>query len=145
MKKSIQTTGIITIILLLTGNVFKSFHLPGASILIVISVFTFALIFSPLMIVKTINSNKKTEEKIQNTFANILISIFICGALFKIMHWPYATKLMFGSISTFIFGFIPFYFLTKYKKSELFETVVNTVYLMVLGGMIYTLFDLSNL
>jgi hypothetical protein len=145
MKKTIQLTGLSIVILLLAGNIFKTFHLSGASILIVLSVFLFALIFSPLMIIKTINSNKKTIEKVHNIFANVLISTFICGVLFKIMNWPYANNLMFGSIATLIFAFIPFYFITKYKKYDLFETMVNTVYLMVFGGMLYTLFDLSNL
>lgn len=145
MKKSIQTSGISILLLLITGNILKTFHLPGASVLICLSVFIFVLIFAPLMIKKTILSEKKTIDKLIITFGNIIVATFITGVLFKVMHWPYASKLMFGSISLLIFGLIPFYFFMKLKNTNRFETIVNCVYIMIFGGMLYTLFDLSNL
>jgi hypothetical protein len=145
MKKLIQMSGLLSAILLLSGNVFKTLHLAGAIFLITSAVIIFVTLFLPLLIAQNLSKTKNTVDKVRLTLANLLSMIAVTGILFKLMHWPYATMIMLISIGIFIFGYIPFYYLSKIKKSNLFDTTVNTVFMMMFGGMLYTLFDLSSI
>jgi hypothetical protein len=60
------------------------------------------------------------------------------------MHWPYAHIMMFSGLTTFIFGYVPLYFITRIRRPELrFNTIVNAVLMMACGGMLYALQDLG--
>lgn len=39
----------------------------------------------------------------------------LLGFLFKIMHWPAASILIFTGLLIFLFGYLPFYFYQRYK------------------------------
>jgi len=205
MKNTVQISGLLTALLLLIGNVFKTFHLPGAGLIITLSIILFVFGFIPLHTVKTFNSENNLASKMKITFGNLLAATAVIGVLFKIMYWPMANILMTSSISLFVIGYIPlniikalrsekditykirtilgnvvvacfatgvlfkimhwphsiklvylnvaflilayipFYFYSKMKKYNLYNSIINTVYIMVLGGVIYTLIDLSNI
>jgi len=205
MKNTVQISGLLTAFLLLIGNIFKTFHWPGAALIITLSIILFAFGFIPLHTVKTFNSENTLASKMRITFGNILAATAVIGVLFKIMYWPMANILMTSSISLFVIGYIPlnvikalrsekditdkirtilgnvvvalfatgvlfkimhwshsiklvylniaflilayipFYFYSKIKKDNLYKSIINTVYIMVLGGVIYTLIDLSNI
>lgn len=205
MKKTVQISGLLSALLLLIGNIFKTFHLPGAALIITLSIILFVICFIPLHTVKTFNSDNTLARKMRITFGNLLAAIAVIGVLFKIMHWPMANILMTSSISLFVIGYIPlniikairsekditdkirtilgnvvvaffatgvlfkimhwshsiklvylnvaflilaympFYFYSKIKNHNLYKSIINTIYIMVLGGVIYTLIDLSNI
>ena len=145
MKKLIQITGLLSALLLLSGNIFKTLHLPGTIFLITSAVIIFVTLFIPLLVTHNLSNTKNTIEKIRLMLANLLSMIVVTGIFFKLMHWPYATMIMVISIGFFVFGYVPFYYLSKIKKSNLFDTTVNTVFMMIFGGMLYTLFDLSSI
>lgn len=205
MKNPVQISGLLSALLLLIGNILKTFHLPGAALIITLSIILFAFGFIPLHTVKNFNSDNTLASKMRITFGNLLAAIAVIGVLFKIMHWPMANILMTSSISLFVMGYIPlniikairsekditekirtilgnvvvaffatgvlfkimhwshsiklvylnvaflilaympFYFYSKIKKHNLYKSIINTVYIMVLGGVIYTLIDLSNI
>lgn len=205
MKKAIQISGIFSSIILLLGNVFKTFHQPGAGLLISLAIISFVIVFTPIRIIKTFQSKSSFKSKIRISFgsflaaimvtgvlfkimhwptANILIcsaivlfiiayipmlfintlnsandlidkirsylgytaaSLFATGTLFKIMHWQYALSLAYLSISFLTLVFLPFYIFSKFNKSALYESIISTVYVMIIGGAIYTLIDLSNI
>ena len=205
MKNTVQISGLLTALLLLIGNVFKTFHLPGAALIIMLSIILFVFGFIPLHTVKTFNSENTLASKMRITFGNILaaiavigvlfkimywpmanilmtssiclfvigyiplnvikalrsekgitdkirtilgnvvVALFATGVLFKIMHWPHSIKLVYLNIAFLILAYIPFYFYSKIKKDNLYKSIINTVYVMVLGGVIYTLIDLSNI
>ena len=51
MKNTVQISGLLTALLLLIGNVFKTFHWPGAALIITLSIilFVFGSIFMCLL------------------------------------------------------------------------------------------------
>lgn len=145
MKKLIQISGLSSALLLLSGNIFKTLHLPGSIFLITSAVIIFVTLFVPLLVIHNLTKTKNLVDKVRLTLANLLSMIVVTGIFFKLMHWPYATMIMLISIGFFVFGYVPFYYLSKIKKSNLFDTTVNTVFMMIFGGMLYTLFDLSSI
>lgn len=63
------------------------------------------------------------SAKIRNRFLFVigfLNAIFITtGSLFKIMHWPYAGKILVFGFTLLLFITLPLYFYTKYKDESL--------------------------
>jgi hypothetical protein len=205
MKKAIQISGIFSAIVLLLGNVFKTFHQQGAGLLISLGIISFVIVFTPARIIKTLQSENSLRSKIRISFGSFLASIMVTGVLFKIMHWPTANILICSAIVLFIIAyipmlffktlnsandlidkirsylgytvaslfatgilfkimhwefalnlaylsvsfltlvFLPFYIFSKFNKSVLYESIISTVYVMIIGGAIYTLIDLSNI
>ena len=72
------------------------------------------------------------------------ISIIIIGALFKIMHWPYANVILFSSLIIFMLIFIPIYFIIKYREPESrFSAIINTTFMVGAAGMLFALINLQ--
>ena len=145
MKNTLKISGIASSILMLLGAIFKTMHWPGASVMIVLGAATFSLIFLPLMIILKFKDEEKTTDKLVFAFSFILAMMAIMGTLFKIMHWPYATFLMLTSSTLFIFGYVPIYFLSRYRRVEQrFNTIINSVLMVGFGGMLYALMNVSG-
>ena len=205
MKNIILFSGVLSALTLLLGNIFKTFHLPGAALIITLAIAIFVIVFIPMVVLKTFQSENTLRGKMRITFGNLLALIGVTGVLFKIMHWPTANILLCSSMIFFIAAyipillyktffskndliykirqslgyivmalfstgvlfkimhwqfalnltyisfaflilvFLPFYFFSKINKSNFFDSIINTVYVMIIGGVIYTLIDLSNI
>lgn len=144
MKKILKFSGMATVVFTLLGALFKSFHFPGAGLLIMLGGFTFSFIFLPLLILIKFKDDESKTDKLVFGFG-FSTAIFMClGLVFKLMHWPGATKLMLYSTMVFTFIYVPVYFITRIKRPELkFNTIVNSVLMIACGGIFYSLFDLS--
>jgi len=109
MKKFIYIIGIVSANLLLYGALFKVMHWPGASILLVLAIFTFCFIFLPL----SLRSNYLEQEIRNNKWLYIVtfivFSVCLIGALFKIMHWPGAGVLLLVGVPLPFLLFLPVY------------------------------------
>lgn len=144
MKRTLKLSGFISIGLLLTASILKTFHLPGAGISYVLGGVFFSIVFLPLMIVFNFKNDQTKGEKWITSIGFVLAMIATLGVLFKVMHWPYANIMMRGSTTLFIFGFIPLYFFTGNRDPERrFAKVMNTVLMTACAGMIYSLFNLG--
>jgi len=119
MKKFIYISGIVSANLMLFGSLFKVLHMPGASILLLLSVFMFCFIFLPMALYN--NYVNQDEKKSAWLYIVTFIVFFVCilGALFKIMHWPGASVfLVLGILSPFVL-FLPVYlYQTRKPKSK---------------------------
>lgn len=104
---------------MLFGSLFKVLHMPGASILLLLSVFMFCFIFLPMALYN--NYVNQDEKKSAWLYIVTFIVFFVCilGALFKIMHWPGASVfLVLGILSPFVL-FLPVYlYQTRKPKSK---------------------------
>lgn len=117
MKKFIYISGIVSANLMLLGALLKVLHMPGASILLLLSVFMFCFIFLPM----ALYNNYVNQEEAKSVWLYIVtfIVFFVCilGALFKILHWPGASVfLVLGILSPFVL-FLPVY-LYQTRKSK---------------------------
>lgn len=64
MKKLIQITGLLSALLLLSGNIFKTLHLPGTIFLITSAVIIFVTLFIPLLLTHNLSNTKNTIKLI---------------------------------------------------------------------------------
>ena len=144
MKNTLKITGIASAILTVLGAVLKTFHLPGAGVAIILGGLFFSLVFLPLMIVLKFKDEESKTDKWVFSIGFLLAILITVGIIFKLMHWPYANIMMFSGLTTFVFGYVPLYFLTRIRRPELrFNTIVNAVLMMACGGMLYSLQDLG--
>lgn len=143
MKNTVKISGIISAILILVGAIFKTMHWPGAGMMVVLGGLFFSLVFLPLMIILKFKDDESKTDKLVFAFGFLMAMGAATGIVFKVMHWPYANFLMRWSITFFLFGYIPLYYLTRIRRPELkFNTIINTVLMMACGGMMYALFNL---
>ncbi len=145
MKKIMNITGILTVVLTLMGSIFKTMHWPGAGVMIVSGGALFSLIFLPLLIAIKFRDDNSLKDKIVFSFGLLLGMGLSAGFLFKIMHWPGANFLMISGTVIFTFCYVPAYFITRIKRPELkFNTIVNSVLMFACGGILFAMFNLSQ-
>jgi len=128
MKKFIYISGILSANLMLIGALLKVLHMPGASIILALSIFLFCFIFLPLALF----SNYSSQDEKKNVWLYVVtfIVFFVCilGALFKILHWPGASIfLLFGILSPFVL-FLPVYLYQTRKPKN--KSVKNNLAVM---------------
>jgi hypothetical protein len=142
MKRTLKISGIISIILMITGIIFKSLHLQGAGVIIVFGLIFFSLVFIPLNIILKFKDDKESGNRIIMTVGLLSASAASLGVLFKIMHWPYANVLLFSSLLVFTVIFIPIYFIIKYRDPESkFNAIINTTFMIGAAGMLFALIN----
>ena len=145
MKNTLVKSGLVSTTLTLLGVLFKIMHWPGASMMLVLGVAIFGLLFIPLLIVLKFKDEEKPIDKWVLSIGLGLGMITSIGVLFKVMHWPFANILILSSLSAFILVFVPTYFITKVRRAELkFNTTVNSVLMMACGCLLFALFGMGN-
>ena len=145
MIKTLKIVGIATIIFTLLGSIFKTLHWPGAGLFIVLGTALLCLIFLPLMIALKFRDEKKMVDKVVLSFGFLIGMGAAAGILFKLMHWPFANILMQGSITIFVFAYVPLYYFTRIRSVEnKLNITVNTVLMMACGGLLYAMFNLQH-
>lgn len=143
MKKILKISGMATVAFTLFGALFKTLHYPGAGFLIATGGFLFSFLFLPLLIIIKFRDKDSTADRYVFGFGFLLAMLMCIGLIFKLMHWPGATKLMLYSTVTFTFLYVPVYFFTRIKRPDVqFNTIVNSVLMIACGGIFYSLFDL---
>ncbi len=55
------------------------------------------------------------RQKFVYIFGFLASFIMILGVLFKIMHWPWASIILFSGFLLLLFGYLPLYFYQRYK------------------------------
>ncbi len=144
MKKTMIISGILTAIAFTAGTIFKFYHWPGASVLFVLGFVFFAFLFLPLMFVLKMREKPDTRNKTVLVIGMILGIVTVLSVLFKIMHWPGASILMFGSIGILGLLFIPVYFFTGIRNPAYkFNTIVTSVLLIAGAGMLMSLVSIK--
>jgi hypothetical protein len=143
MKKTLKITGLLSVSLTILGAIFKTYHWPGAGACYVIGAALFSLIFLPLLIILKFRDDESKKEKIVFSFGLLLGSAACLGVLFKLMSWPGANMMFRGSVTLFIFLYVPLYYVIGIRKPEKkFNVLVNTVLMMACGCMLYGLIKL---
>lgn len=144
MKKTMIISGVISAICFITGTVFKFNHWPGAGIIFVLAFAIFALLFLPLMSVLKMRENKGTRNKIVLIAGTLLGITAVLGVLFKVMHWPGASILMYVTVFGLMCAFIPLYFFSGIRNPEYkVNTIVTTVLLVGGAGMLMSLMSVK--
>lgn len=130
MKQKIYILGLITLLAVLLGLIFKINHWPAAGIMISAGMITFVFVFLPL----ALTDHYKAEGSRINlplyivTYLTSLI-VFI-SMLFKIMHWPGAGILLTVSLPLPYVIFLPVYLAVTSKIRNF--SIYNTVAILML-------------
>lgn len=130
MKQKIYILGLLTVLVVFTGIVFKVNHFAGAAILLISGFAMFILIFLPL----ALRDHYKAEGTRQNLLLHIVtwLTCFVVftGMLFKILHWPFASTVLTVAIIFPYVVFLPVFLVTTSKNKNF--NIYNTVFVLLL-------------
>jgi hypothetical protein len=145
MKRVLKISGLLSSVLTIVGALFKTFHLPGAGIMLVVGAGLFCFIFLPLLIALKFKDEDKKVDKWVFGFGFLLAMLISTGVLFKFMHWPFANIMMLSGLFAFLFVYVPLYFFTRIRRPELaFNTIVNSVLMLSCGGLMFSLMNIHG-
>ena len=143
MKRTLKITGLISVVLIVIGAIFKTMHWPGAGMMYVLGFVIFGLLFIPLNIVLQVRDDKKKTDKMVMILGLLLTITGFFGLLFKVMHWPGASFLFYGSLGLFGLVFIPLYFFTRYRNPETrYNAIIHSVFMTAAAAILFALIDL---
>jgi hypothetical protein len=145
-SKRLVRIGLVSAVIVLLGCLLKAFHLQGAAFVFVLGMMLFCVVFTPALIWRLLQM-KRGIWALLSAFSSSLV----LGALFKVMHWPYAEFIIAWSVSLILFGVLPLHFLKAFltkitddypkevQTQELFLGVLMTAFFATW----YLLIDLS--
>lgn len=145
MRRTLKITAIATSLLIISGGIFKFQHWPGAAVLLFSGLILFSLVFLPLNIILKFRDDQEKENRMIMLVGFLTASVGTIGILFKVMHWPTANILFYGSFIAFLVLFIPLYFYTKFRQTETkFTAIMNTTFMIAACGMLFALVNLRS-
>lgn len=118
MKRMTVVTGAVCSTLLLVGTFFKVMHWAPAGVLIVLGMALLVVPFLPLLLLHNLRGSSELGGRIFHISGYLGLSVLAAGALFKIMHWPYASMLLAIGGGVLLFVYLPLYFYRKYQESS---------------------------
>lgn len=141
MKKTIYISGIILINLQLAGVIFKVNHWPGAGILLTLSIILMVFYFFPIALINSYKQHKNKSQLHLYLIAYLTIAFTSLGMLFKILHWPGASIMLFIGLPLPFVLFLPFYMRyhnkTKAKSDKnFFGVIFFMMYLAILSTLL---------
>ena len=119
MKRITYLTGFISSLGLTLSVVFKSLHLPGASILLFGSIMVTAFVFAPLLLVSHLKTSGtySPSEKMKWIVGAAGFMMLALGSILNMLHLEGSGAVLISGGFLFGFGFLPFLFYTLYKRS----------------------------
>ena len=142
MKKTMITTGIISVSAFILGSIFKIMHWPGAGVLLVLGIACMSLVFLPLMFILKTRDNSSKRDKLVSAVGALVGMILCMAVMFTVMHWGFSSGLWFTAVSLSFFVLIPLYFFTGIRNPETkVNTVVTTIILIGATGLLFTMLN----
>ena len=142
---------IISAIIIFVGLVLKYFHIPGASLLLILSIMTLSVIYcyasfaffngvTIKSVIKDRNEKLKPFSTISAFFLGWGLSVLIIGILFYLQIWSgFHLMLLIGLIATFV-GAIAFLIA---RKDKILPTILRTFLIGGFGLFLY-LYPIDN-
>ncbi len=115
MKKAMIYGGVFSLSLIALGTVFKIFHWPGASPLLLFGFIILSLVFFPSALYLNYSAAKKSLGT--NLAAFTGGTILMIGILFKVMHWPLSHLLLIYGFGVLLIILVPLLLLSKLRES----------------------------
>lgn len=128
--------GAISASVLNLGITFKFQHWPGAGVMIVLGLASFALIFIPMLLKKKLKGEPSERKTLMNTLGASGLTLFALGLLFKIMHWPGAAVMLGVSVLLLFFGYFLMYMSDKTINAEEKTNYLRKAFFSVIIGSI---------
>jgi hypothetical protein len=94
MKQRIYILGIVTVLIIFAGTVFKVSHWPFAGLMITTGLLTLVLVFLPVALIDHYKATGTRENLLLHIVTWLTCFVVFSGILFKIMHWPFANTIL---------------------------------------------------
>ena len=134
MKKVMIMAGILGSSATFFGALFKIMHWPGTNILLILGLACISFLFLPLMFTLKIKEKKDLKDKLILVIGSVVASLIALAAMFKIMHWPGTTIMLYVSLGILLLIFLPLFFITGIKNPETKTNTIVTSALILAGS-----------
>jgi hypothetical protein len=143
-KKWTHIIGFLGTFFISVGFLFKIQHWPSAGIAITVGILMICLLFLPMVLRNRLKNEHDSVPKYIYLIAFAGFMIYLISVLFKIMHWPYASILLFTGCVLLVFIAFPLYVYHTYKNhSDISDGFVFTVIVLVWFVIPTTLISLN--
>jgi hypothetical protein len=130
MKQKIYTIGVVTVVTVFAGAIFKVNHYPGAAILLIAGITSLLLLFLPMALISHYRSAEGNKSLTLHIVTYITCLLVFTAMLFKLLHWPYAGLMMTIALPFPYLVFLPvFVWITTKDKNF---NIYNTVFVLLL-------------
>jgi hypothetical protein len=130
MKQKMYILGIVTVLIIFAGTVFKVSHWPLAGFVIVIGLLTLVLVFLPIALIDHYKAMGNRENLLLHIVTWLTCFVVFTGILFKIMHWPFANTILTVALIFPYVVFLPVFLVTTSKDRNF--NIYNTVFVLLL-------------
>lgn len=141
MKTTMKITGNAGLGLIAMGTVFKIFHWPGASIILLLGFASILLFSFPAIIWLNNKESQSAGKGLMNFSLLIGASSLMTGILFKVMHWPGASPLLICGWLIIIGLFLPVLLWSKFKETN--SKKEKSIY--IVGALALSVFEFATL
>jgi hypothetical protein len=145
VRNAAAIIGTISASVINLGITFKIQHWPGAGVMIVLGLTTFALVFIPLLLKQKLSGEASERKTLMNTLGATGLTLFGLGLLFKIQHWPGAAVMLGLSVIFLFFGYFAMYLTDKTIDSEAKTAYLRKAFFSIIIGSIVATFILLDL
>lgn len=140
MKKTMYVSGLLAVIALIAGVLFKLQHWPGANALILLGFASLGLMFIPLWFVFRFRESSGAQQKGMQVLSLVTALLLVVPGVFKLLHWPYGNVLMGIGFGVFFLVFLPLYFIVGYRNPLTRQnTISQSIMLGCCGAMMVLL------
>ena len=130
MKQKMYILGVVTVLIIFAGTVFKVNHWPLAGFMIVIGLLTLVLVFLPIALIDHYKAMGTRENLLLHIVTWLTCFVVFTGILFKIMHWPFANTILTVALIFPYVVFLPVFLVTTSKDKNF--NIYNTVFVLLL-------------
>ena len=145
MKNFTYVFGLTSAIVTIVGSLFKKMHWPGAGILITVGMMLIVFVFLPLYFITNYKEDAEKKSPIYAIVGYLTLALLLVGAVFKIMHWPGASMVIYASIGFLLIGFVPLYVVNVFQKSGKEKANLPYIVMLLVGVSIVMLFSNVNM
>ena len=114
MRQGTFIIGIVFVVTLSIGALFKNLHWPGAAILLAISAL-FTLAFTVSYLIDKMSLERNREARISVVVLSLAMLLVILSAVFTLLHWPLSGVMRYLSLVIFSVYLV---FFTRYTEGR---------------------------
>jgi hypothetical protein len=130
MKQKLYIVGLVNLILIFSGTIFKINHWPAAGIMLTLGLSSLVVITIPLALISHFKAGDTRKSLLLHLVTWLTCFVVFTGMLFKIMHWPYAGLAMTIALPFPYIVFLPV-FIAVTSRNRNFN-IYNTVFVLLL-------------
>jgi hypothetical protein len=130
MKQKIYILGVVSVIIVFMGIVFKVNHWSGAGYLLIVGILTLDLVFLPMALINHFKGEGSRQNLLLHIVTWLTCFVVFTSILFKIQHWSYAGILLLIALPFPYVVFLPVFLITTSKNKNF--NVYNTVFVLLL-------------